>query len=314
MIDQKIKSNFPDESRKTISRRAMLLSTTALVATYGFARSSLADDESFGGDLGEDREPRYMQDEDSYFEKRTRSEFGDLTGLDFRFPTCGIQQLSPIETMATATPLKAPSYVDGKRSAYFSDDANRSFLSGSGDQLDLASDKLSAASGVRYHLFNAPTELPRGQSVIENLRALLKGIDQTSLGGKFEAIWTARLLIGNGGAWNYKRSYGSQWEDAGNFNYGFIAAGLGIREQDALRFAGFYGTWFGQPNPDGGHYWDLNSTGPYGDFPEDQQQIRNGYEYYYHRELIDALYATPQPHPAIEMAPSPSTPATLIRP
>lgn len=283
----------------TISRRAFLLSTSALGAIAGIAGRSYADDGMSADGSDQESANFQRQDANDYVENRPPPEFSQLAGVDFRFPTCGAQQLTSLELLATGTPAAAPLYVDGNRDAYFADHPNRGLLNNSDDHLGAASDKLSAASRVPYHLFNPPTELPPGHSVGENWRLLAKDIDLKNLGGRLEATAAAVDLMRNSGMWNYKSFYGGRWEDAGNFNYGFIAAALGIPEQFALRFAGFYGTYYGQANPDGGHFWDFNRSGPYGDFPEDQHQIRNGYEYYYHKELIDLLYANPGYGPAI---------------
>jgi hypothetical protein len=96
----------------------------------------------------------------------------------------------------------------------------------------------------------------------------------------------------SGGTWDYKKKYGREWEDSGNFNYGFVSAALGVPEQAALRFAGWYQMRSGTSRKEWGH-WAFSVSGPYGDDPDDQEQIIRGYEYYRHKDLIDFLYASP---------------------
>lgn len=93
--------------------------------------------------------------------------------------------------------------------------------------------------------------------------------------------------VKNKGPWDYKQQ-GKQYQDFGNFNYGATGLALGFDETTLLREAGraqqAAGTskkeW-GEPgyrlNPFGG-------TGSYGDDPDDQEQIKKGFAYYYAKQ------------------------------
>ncbi|MGX9179127.1 polymorphic toxin type 44 domain-containing protein [Mesorhizobium sp. BHbdii] len=219
------------------------------------------------------------------------------TGISYREPTCGLYTLTTHQSLATNTPTEPPGYLSSSSGSYFSDNQSRSFLAGAPDCIERASKIIESAG--KYHLFNRPTALPRGQSVDENVRKLFQGIDKATLSGRTEALIAAVQLVRNSGFWNYKSTFGSQWENAGNFNFGYAFAAVGVPEEIALRGAGAYGTYFGQWDPSSGHWFDL--SGSFGDDPRDQEQIRNGYDYYKNRELIDILYNDMQPRPGMGM-------------
>lgn len=84
--------------------------------------------------------------------------------------------------------------------------------------------------------------------------------------------------VQNKGPWDYKRQ-GRQYEDFGNFNYGMTAAAMGIPENLALRAAGWAQQQAETSKPSWGHPTRLDG-GPYGDDPDDQRQIKVGYDHY----------------------------------
>jgi len=103
------------------------------------------------------------------------------------------------------------------------------------------------------------------------------------------AIYSFYKLVRNHGPWDYKQAknlndFGqiinqSPFEDFGNFNFGATAASLGLPLSVALRGAGYAGVK-AQP---GSTSWDaikaaLGSS-PYGDAPQDQSMIINGYNF-----------------------------------
>jgi RHS repeat-associated protein len=117
---------------------------------------------------------------------------------------------------------------------------------------------------------------PPGESVEKNMQ-----IAEDHPGDYFW-FWTQ---VHNKGPWDYKYycpgkdGYPSPYEPAGNFNFGAAAAAEGIPLEIALRGAGWanqvaagsnadpaFGNWYGGP--------------PYGDDPDDQYWIRQGYAYY----------------------------------
>lgn len=79
--------------------------------------------------------------------------------------------------------------------------------------------------------------------------------------------------MGNGGPWDYKRQFGREYEDFGNFNYGAVSAGIGLPDQITFRIAGFYSERAGTYRSNWGHWY---GRAPYGDDPRDQQWIQAG--------------------------------------
>jgi RHS repeat-associated protein len=79
--------------------------------------------------------------------------------------------------------------------------------------------------------------------------------------------------VRNGGPWDFKQQ-GKQYEVAGNYHYGFMAACMGIPLADALRAAGYAQWRAGTTLPGWGNPW---GGPPYGDDPKDQRNIEEGY-------------------------------------
>jgi hypothetical protein len=137
----------------------------------------------------------------------------------------------------------------------------------------------------QFHLFNKPVDLPGDESIASNLKRL------DSHSNYISAFVDAWQLMRNSGEWNYKRTYGRDWKDAGDFNFGVMARALGVPLDSALRFAGWYATNHGTHVQEWGHWTDR--SGNYGHDPHAQEKIKQGYEYYNHRDLIDILYNNP---------------------
>lgn len=83
--------------------------------------------------------------------------------------------------------------------------------------------------------------------------------------------------VKGGAEWDFKQQ-GAQYENFGNFHYGVVAAAMGIPEDVALRAAGYAQEQAGTSKDEWGNPIDIG--GSYGDDPNDQQQIKEGYEYY----------------------------------
>jgi RHS repeat-associated protein len=82
--------------------------------------------------------------------------------------------------------------------------------------------------------------------------------------------------VRNKGPWDYKQK-NRNYADFGNFNYGATGYAMGFPKGVLLRMAGWAQTkagssksWFGKP---------YDFSGPYGDDPDDQNQIENGINY-----------------------------------
>lgn len=246
------------------------------------------------------RQEEALAREDDEQKKEKENDVRDQIGIDFRGPACGLWGLTEIQQLATGTPGEPPSYLSVPSDSYSSDGVSREFLGG------LQDPPVAGFEGVRmsadqYRLFGRPPELPAGESY----NAILKELGPDPSGNRSliaarDAQRVAQSALSNKGAWDFKDKHGLAYEDAGNFNYGFVMAAVGAPEQVALRFAGWYAINRGTHKPEWGHWTDLNSTGPYGDDPKDQIQIRRGYEYFQHKDLIDALYegqrAPPSPY------------------
>lgn len=90
-----------------------------------------------------------------------------------------------------------------------------------------------------------------------------------------------KSMVETDGPWDYKQQ-GKQYEDFGNFNYGATGKGLGIPEGVLLRQAGKYQQKMKTSKPEwgdpGNGFW--GGTPPYGDDPDDQAMIKEGFKYY----------------------------------
>jgi RHS repeat-associated protein len=166
----------------------------------------------------------------------------------------------------------------------------------------------NSSDGI-YHLFDAPTPLPPGHTVQANLEFLavpkqlsprisvamiqmaaptIGGIIRMApreLGG-YQMPWAV-------GLWDYKRTSGPEWDDAGNYNYGFISAGLHIPEWAAVEVAGIAKALTGSYDPSYGHFYNFGESSTHGISAPNLREIRKGYEYYRYGELVDWLYSRP---------------------
>src|SRR5690606_25039633 len=123
----------------------------------------------------------------------------------------------------------------------------------------------AAAAG----LVNTP-EAPPGVSMDANIaEAQQHGFPQ-------DLPWFYNPVKG-GAEWDFKQQ-GAQYENFGNFRFGVVAAAMGVPEDVALRAAGYAQEQAGTSKDEWGN--PIDTGGSYGDDPRDQQQIREGYEYY----------------------------------
>jgi Bacterial toxin 44 len=97
-----------------------------------------------------------------------------------------------------------------------------------------------------------------------------------------KAAWFA-FMVREGGPWDYKRNGNREYEKYGNYHYGYTGAAVGFSLDTLLRTGGGVqivtsigpgGTRFtpSQGTPLGG--------APYGDQPEDGEQVRAGFNDY----------------------------------
>jgi len=199
-------------------------------------------------------------------------------GAQYRAPGMAQSHLDDMQQLSTNTPTASPGPSAVAPGGYFSDNANYKFFSNS-DIFTSASENI-VGSG-QYHLFVKPVELHGNESIDANIRRVVDAGTPYAV-----SVLNAIQLMRNSGEWNYKRTYGPSGKDAGDFNYGVVSAALGIPEDAALRFAGWYAENHGTHFP--GHWYDR--SGSYGHDPHAQEIITQGYEYYYHKELIDFMY------------------------
>jgi len=288
----------------TNRREALMLGGAALAHLLGMFERAYADAE-FQIEVSPQDQTRESHEDDATFNERSTEtqpdqkikeseEIGDQLGIAYRAPTCGLQNLTTMQFRATGTPEEAPGYLSVSEKSYFADNFSHS-LSSSETLLSTASQKIcDATNGSRYHFFNRPTVLPRGESVEANLKALLLGPASASLSAKLDAIASSYYLMRNYGPWDYKRTHGPEWDDAGNFNYAYIAAAIGIPEWAAERFAGYYKAHAegSKYDPSYGHWFEVSPSSTHGISSRNQQQIQNAYDYFYQKELIDWLYGS----------------------
>lgn len=100
------------------------------------------------------------------------------------------------------------------------------------------------------------------------------------------ALWF-RDQVNNKGPWDYKQK-GKEYQDFGNFNYGATGLALGFDEKTLLREAGraqqAAGTSKEEWGEPGYRLDPWGGSGSYGDDPDDQEQIKNGFAYYYAKQ------------------------------
>ena len=114
---------------------------------------------------------------------------------------------------------------------------------------------------------------PPGADIVQNM-SVAKG--QTN------PLWF-REMVRNKGAWDYKQQ-GSMYQDFGNFNYGAAGRSFGFYRQTLLQEAGRAQQAAGTSRPEWGYppssRWAIyGGRPPYGDDPDDQEQIKNGADF-----------------------------------
>jgi hypothetical protein len=225
------------------------------------------------------------------------SEFGqspgqvnDTLGSGYRAPGSSLVKLDTTQASGVDAPQDAPKSAGVSPGSYFSDDLHKSFWSESESVLSSAPSKIRGedGAGATYHLFVRPTELPGAESIDANIRRVVPERGSVSATGTRDAV----DLMRNSGAWNYKDTFGPSWKDAGDYNFGVISAALQVPEWFALRFAGWYAELHGAHVDEWGHWYDW--SGSFGHDPHAQEKIKEGYEYYRNKELVDILYRQPQ--------------------
>lgn len=127
--------------------------------------------------------------------------------------------------------------------------------------------------------FSSKPKSPPGVSVEENVREAKEYAESHTLP---ETYWWFYQHVRNSGPWDYKQR-GAEYADFGNYNYGATGTAMGIPENVLHRGAGAAQLKAGTSDSDQwGYFWQGE---PYGDDPDDQEQIRNGI-----RDANDAGY------------------------
>ena len=132
----------------------------------------------------------------------------------------------------------------------------------------------------------AVPEAPPGVSVNWNIR-VSRWMRPVTYTDPLLSLYLFKKTVGNKMPWDYKQ-YGwtmtdtgqlgsSPFQDFGNFNYGAAGAAWGIPLNVLQRAAGYAQDAAGTSTPEWGHWYQ---GPPYGDDPEDQILIIEGYEYY----------------------------------
>jgi len=133
---------------------------------------------------------------------------------------------------------------------------------------------------------------PSGADINKNIETAKK-MGLASFLNPLKPVIDARALlwfrnqVKNNGPWDYKQQ-GRQYQDFGNFNYGATGLALGLGETFLLREAGRAQIAAGTSKPEWGDPGSrANPWGgkpPYGDDPDDQEQIKKGFAYYYAKQ------------------------------
>jgi RHS repeat-associated protein len=114
---------------------------------------------------------------------------------------------------------------------------------------------------------------PPGVDIIQNM-SLAKD--------KINPFWF-RNMVKNNGPWDYKQQ-NSLYQDFGNFNYGATGKAFGFYRQTLLQEAGRAQQVAKTSRPEWGYppssRWDIyGGQAPYGDDPDDQEQINSGIDF-----------------------------------
>jgi hypothetical protein len=303
-IRENLLRQIPDPFRSviTINRREVVLQLSGLITSILVLPLPNAIAAEVGGDEDFDtsiRNNELIWSSEESFEQPPvyiNNEFSqspeianDTLGSPYRAPGSSLVKLDTMQASGANAPQDAPKATAVSPGAYFSDDLHKSFWSESESPLSSAPSKIRGGDsvGATYHLFARPTELPPGESIEANLRRVVPERGSVSAAGTRDAV----NLMRNSGAWNYKDTFGRSWKDAGDFNFGVISAALEVPEWFALLFAGWYAEYHGTHIDEWGHWY--NWSGSLGHDPHAQEKIKEGYEYYRNKELVDMLYNQP---------------------
>jgi hypothetical protein len=96
--------------------------------------------------------------------------------------------------------------------------------------------------------------------------------------GRHWSPWWFRDQVKPGGPWDTKQ-FDTSYTDFGNYNYGAAGTGFGFPENILLREAGRANKSPGSTGDPGSRWNPWGGTPPYGDQPEDQEQIKKGIGY-----------------------------------
>ena len=122
-------------------------------------------------------------------------------------------------------------------------------------------------------------ETPSGVDIAAN-EQLATEIGKLGPAGRLVAF---RNMVDYGAPWDYK-TLGAQYENFGNYHYGYMGAAAGLTEDQLFRAAGFVqranSGWFGEKPSLGGAMFGYGGTRFFGDDPKDASFIRRGIDAY----------------------------------
>ncbi|MCD9032614.1 hypothetical protein LDO32_12845 [Luteimonas sp. Y-2-2-4F] len=249
----------------------------AETVAIGEVLASLADDPNAFQAAVAALSPQQLQDVMSV--AMGRRHIVDFSGQTPGFNTYDTGALTGILNAAQGTDLKTREAVFAaampQLEAMQGDTGGR--MGGAGASIDAVADAmgnvLNAEEAQNAGLVDVP-EAPKGVDMEANVQEAHDHSGWTP--GNAQWFYDQ---IKAGGEWDYKTA-GAQYEDFGNFHFGLAAAAMGIPENIALRGAGYYQENVTENSQDDWGSWhDLNG-GPYGDDPNDQANIRAGYDFY----------------------------------
>jgi hypothetical protein len=116
-------------------------------------------------------------------------------------------------------------------------------------------------------------------SFARNMGQAYSILDGPFVGFAAKLLWFRSMVKGRS-LWDFKNQpyhhAHPEYADFGNFNYGATGNAVGLPTSILLRGAGYAQSKAGTSTSTWGHWWGF---APYGDDPEDQQQIKNGIQY-----------------------------------
>jgi hypothetical protein len=154
-------------------REALILGGSAIAYLLSAFEQAIADAEFQIQVTGQD--PARSKDISSKQAKIHDREFGNQIGIEYRAPTCGMQELTAIQLFATGTPADAPDYLSAPPGSYFANNFARSFIRNEETCLSTAPNTIGGGGTSHDKNYTSPLEpaLPHGETIAADFWQLM---------------------------------------------------------------------------------------------------------------------------------------------